>query len=104
MLCAVRAAQVVTIGLKTVRELCTRTPLVMTPELLQVGLLHCCCLGLVGGRSTASGWAVAFVLSEDLQPRCRIRFYTRSNRARECTSQPSHNPQIARIKSARKQK
>ena len=28
--------EVVTIGLKTVRELCTRTPLVMTPELLQV--------------------------------------------------------------------
>ena len=25
-----------TIGIKTVRELCTRCPLVMTPELLQV--------------------------------------------------------------------
>jgi hypothetical protein len=29
--------EVVTIGLKTVREMCTRTPLVMTVELLQVG-------------------------------------------------------------------
>lgn len=30
--------EVMTLGLKTVRELCTRTPLVMTPELLQVTL------------------------------------------------------------------
>lgn len=28
--------EVMTLGLKTVRELCTRTPLVMTPDLLQV--------------------------------------------------------------------
>ena len=28
--------EVMTLGLKTVRELCARTPLVMTPELLQV--------------------------------------------------------------------
>lgn len=30
--------EVMTLGLKTVRELCMRTPLVMTPELLQVSL------------------------------------------------------------------
>lgn len=29
--------EVMTIGIKTVRELCTRCPLIMTPELLQVG-------------------------------------------------------------------
>ena len=31
--------EVMTLGLLSVRELCTRTPLIMTPELLQVSIL-----------------------------------------------------------------
>ena len=33
--------EVMTLGLRAVRELCARAPLVMQPELLQVGLAAC---------------------------------------------------------------
>ena len=45
--------EVMTLGLRTVRELCARCPLVMTPELLQVSYLHMCAfmLSLLGPTS-----------------------------------------------------
>ena len=45
--------EVMTLGLKTVRELCARMPLIMTSELLQVTWKHPCAL-----RSTCSSAAL----------------------------------------------